>query len=232
MLNQLLETKQATQRKAGGTMVSVVLHVLVIGAAVQLTQHTAEALTGPKETKVVFYEAKPDPVKPRPTPPVEAVARNRVAFGFAVLRAPIDVPIDIPPVDLGVARTNPEAFTGVGVPGGSPDGVVGGSNVGHGLPMFVFEVDKAAAALPGSVAPAYPEMLKASGVEGDALVQFVVDTLGRAEAGSFSVLQATHDAFGTAVRASLHRMRYLPAEAGGKKVRMLVQQRFAFALDR
>ena len=75
-------------------------------------------------------------------------------------------------------------------------------------------------------------MLKSSGVEGEALVQFIVDTTGRAELGSFKVLRASHDAFGQAVRTALPRMRFLPAEIGGRKVRMLVQQPFAFALNK
>jgi protein TonB len=64
------------------------------------------------------------------------------------------------------------------------------------------------------------------------MVQFTVDTLGRAELASFRVLRASHDGFGTAVRAALPRMRFLPAETGGRKVRMVVQQTFDFALQR
>ena len=124
-------------------------------------------------------------------------------------------------------------FTGKGVPGGTHAGTDSiGTAAGTDQPMDAFEVEKAAAAIPGTPPPAYPEMLKASGIEGDAMVQFVVDTLGRAEPGSFKVLKSTHDAFGQSVRAALPRMRFLPAEAGGRKVRMLVQQSFAFALNR
>ncbi len=232
MLKQLLETKQATQRKPVGTAVSVVLHVLVIGAAIQFTQHTAQALTKPDETRVVFRDVKPEPVKPHEAPPPDAVAQQPAARGFPVLKAPIDVPVDIPAVDLTAAHTDANAFTGTGVPGGTPDGVVGGTPVNTDLPLLDFQVDKAAAAIPGNNNPVYPAQLKAAGVEGEALVTFVVDTLGRAEAGSFKVLQATHDAFGETVRAALPRMRFLPAESNGKKVRMVVQQKFAFALDK
>ncbi len=232
MLNQLLETRQATQRKSGGTAVSVVLHVLVIGAAIQFTQHTALALTKPDETRVVFHEVKPEPVKPHEAPPPDVVAHQPNARGFTVLQAPVDVPVDIPAVDLTAARTDANAFTGTGVPGGTPDGVVGGTTVNTDLPLYDFQVDKAAAAIPGNNSPVYPAQLKAAGVEGEALVTFVVDTLGRAEAGSFKVLQATHDAFGETVRVALPRMRFLPAESNGKKVRMVVQQKFAFALDK
>lgn len=233
MLNQLLETKQVTQRKTHGTLLSVVLHVLVIGAAIQLTERTVVALGAPDvvPVRLIPLEPKPDEPHVRRTP--ETVATTRPAYGHQVLVAPVDIPIDIPAVDLSLPPTDPADWTAKGVRGGrgNGDSTVTAPIAGN-QPMFQFEVDKPAAALPGSASPAYPDMLKASGVEGSALVQFVVDTLGRAEPGSFKVLSGTHDAFGSAVRVTLPRMRFLPAEAGGRKVRMLVQQEFAFALNR
>ncbi len=233
MLNQLLETKQVTQRKTGGTLLSVVMHVVVIGTVINLTQRTVGALPAPVEVAVRRIPLEPKPIAPVERRPDQAATTQRTRLGFTVLIAPVDVPLNIPPIDLTTAPTDPNAFRAIGVPGGQPDGdsTLTAPIVGD-QPMSSFEVDKAAAALPGSPSPAYPDMLKASGVEGSTLVQFVVDTLGRAEAGSFKVLESSHDAFGTAVRVTLPRMRFLPAEAGGRKVRMLVRQQFAFALDR
>jgi TonB family protein len=163
----------------------------------------------------------------------ETATPTRPPFGYQLLVAPTDIPVDIPAVDLSAAPTDARDWIPVGVPGGRPDGdSTVKAPIAGDQPMFIFEVDKAAAALPGSPGPAYPDILKSSGVEGSALVQFVVDTLGRAEPGSFKVLSSTHDAFGTAVRVALPRMRFLPAEAGRGKVRMLVQQEFAFSLNR
>ncbi len=233
MLNQLLETKQVTQRKTRGTLLSVVLHVLMIGAAVQLTQRTVVALESPVQVDVrrIPLEPKPDQPHQRRTPQTEATTRP--VFGHQVLIAPVDIPIDIPAVDLSASPTDPADWLARGAPGGRGNGdSTVTAPIAGSQPMFVFEVDKAAAALPGSASPAYPEMLKFSGGEGSALVQFVVDTLGRAEPGSFKALSSTHDAFGTAVRITLPRMRFLAAEAGGLKMRMLVQQEFAFALNR
>lgn len=233
MLNQLLETNLVTQRKTRGTLLSVVLHVVMIGAAVQLTQRTVVALESPVQVEVRRIPLEPKPDAPHAQRPPHTEASTRPVFGHQVLIAPIDVPIDIPTVDLSAAPTDPADWMRRGAPGGrgNGDSTVTAPIAGN-QPMFVFEVEKPAAALPGSASPAYPEMLKSSGVEGSALVQFVVDTLGRAEPGSFKVLSTTHDAFGTAVRVTLPRMRFLPAEAGGKKVRMLVQQEYAFALNR
>ncbi|MDZ7631922.1 MAG: TonB family protein [Gemmatimonadaceae bacterium] len=232
MLNQLLETKQATQRRTGGTLVSVVLHVLVIGAALQVTQHAVSALPKPEERRVQFQPVKPAPSPLEETRPRDVLAKAPAPFGHTALNVPVDVPVNIPSIDLTAQRTNAADFVPDGVPGGRPDGVVGAALTSPGDALADFEVDKAAAALPESARPAYPELLKASGVQGDALVQFVVDTLGRAELGSFRVLATSHSGFSEAVRLALPRMRFLPAESGGQKVRMIVQQRFAFTLDR
>lgn len=236
MFDQLLETKAKKQRSTGGTVISIVLHTVLIAAAVVLTKKTADALEKPKEEKVVLQENKkePEPEKPKEQPKqMEVVAQVAPPKGFQVLTPPIDVPDVIPDVDLSRKATDEADFSGKGVQGGIAKGVEGGTGpVISDQPYFDFQVEKAAAAIPGSGNPAYPEMLKSSGVEGEALVQFIVDTTGRAELGSFKVLRASHDAFGQAVRASLPRMRFLPAEIGGRKVRMLVQQPFAFALNR
>jgi periplasmic protein TonB len=236
MFDQLLETKQKKQRSVGGTIVSFILHGALVAAAVVLTKKTADALEKPKEEKVVLTENKkePEPEKPKEQPkPQEVVAQVAPPKGFQVLTPPIEIPDVIPDVDLSKKATDEADFSGKGVQGGIAKGVEGGTGpVISDQPYFDFQVEKAAAAIPGSGNPAYPEMLKSSGVEGEALVQFVVDTTGRAETGSFKVLRASHEAFGQAVRAALPRMRFLPAEIGGRKVRMLVQQPFAFALNR
>lgn len=83
---------------------------------------------------------------------------------------------------------------------------------------------------PNSPTPQYPDILRQAGVEGEALVSFVVDTTGRADVSSFKVIRATHDLFATAVKNALPRMRFIPAEVGDKKVRQLVQQPFSFAI--
>lgn len=232
MLHQLLETKRTTTRSTMGTVVSVVAHAVVIGGALQLSQlRPAAALPAPEVVPVRFQPIEPPPT---PTPVYRARGTPGPSTGpvTQVLTAPVTVSVDIPPVDLGTAPIGAHTFdtTRPAAPGGG--GIPGGTGDAGGAPMSGLEVDKSAAAIPGTARPAYPDILKASGVEGEALVRFVVDTLGHAEPGTFVVLEASHPAFGEAVRQALPRMRFLPAESGGRKVRMLVQQRFAFALER
>ena len=112
---------------------------------------------------------------------------------------------------------------------GRPDG---SPNVADGPPLTENLVEQAVVALPGTAAPRYPPMLQSAGVEGNVRAQFVVDTLGRVEQGSFRALEATHDLFVVAVRDALLRARFSPAEAGGRKVRQLVEQTFTFTIRR
>jgi protein TonB len=97
-------------------------------------------------------------------------------------------------------------------------------------PYFEFQVEKPVVQAPGSPTPRYPDILRQAGVEGEVLAQFVVDTTGRAESGSFKVLKSSHDLFAQAVRSALPGMRFIPAEVGGRRVKQLVQQPFAFAI--
>jgi protein TonB len=218
-------------------MISIVLHTILVAGAIYATNKTAEALEKPKEEKVVLAETKkePEPEKPKEQPKqVQQVAQVAPPKGFQVLTPPIDVPDVIPDVDLNRKATDEADFSGKGAEGGVAKGVEGGSGpvVDPGQTYFDFQVEKPAMALPGNPGPAYPDMLRSSGVEGEALMQFIVDTTGRAERGSIKVLKASHELFGAAVQSVLPRMRFLPAEVGGRKVRMLVQQSFAFSLNR
>ena len=95
---------------------------------------------------------------------------------------------------------------------------------------FEFQVNIPARQAPGSRAPLYPPALKANGVGGEVLVQFVVDTLGMPLVGTFRVLKSSHELFSLAVQDALPAMRFISAEHQGHKVRQLVQQPFVFAI--
>ncbi len=94
----------------------------------------------------------------------------------------------------------------------------------------VVEVESAAERDPGSAAPIYPRHLMSNGIEGYAAMRFVVDTLGRVEAGSVRVLDATHPEFAAAVRAAMPGMKFTPARMGNRPVRQLAEQLFRFQI--
>ena len=94
------------------------------------------------------------------------------------------------------------------------------------------QVEKEVSVVPGSPPPRYPEILRSAGVEGHVTALFVVDETGRAEEDSIRFVRSDNPLFENAVKQALHRMRFVPAEIGGRKVRQLVLMPFVFTLAR
>ncbi|MDA1080436.1 MAG: TonB family protein [Gemmatimonadetes bacterium] len=202
---------------------SVVFHtaviVFAINATLQATQEKEQV-----EEKIDFVEVKKDEPPPPKPPPQEAPPPPQ---SFQVLTAPVDIPNVLPDIDLTAKLTNEADFSGKGVQ--SATAVVAAAPTGD-QPYFEFMVEKPVAEASNTSRPRYPDILKSAGVEGQVVAQFVVDTLGRIEPGSFKVLSTTHALFEAAVRSAVSGMRFIPAEVGDKRVRQLVQQPFVFAI--
>lgn len=241
MFKNLIETNAKRQRSAGGTMASIVLHGALIGLAVVATASAAIEAEKPKEEKVEFVEAPkdepppPEPeVEPAPPPPPDVVAAPPPPKGFQVVTPPIDIPDVIPKIDLSRKAIDEADFSGKGVAGGTSKGVEGAPPapiVGDNQTYFEFQVEKPVVSL-NNAQPNYPGMLQSQGVAGQVIAQFTVDTTGRVEPNSFKVIESSHDLFTSAVRNVLPRMRFQPAEVGGRKVRQLVQQPFVFSIGK
>lgn len=237
MFNNLIESKAQKQKRAGGMVMSAVIHAGLITAAVYGTLHASEALEKPKAEKVEFVTVKknePPPPKDQPKPPPQVQVKAPPPKGFQVLTAPIKIPDVLPDIDLSKHVTNEEDFSGKGQAGGIAKGVVGGTPqpVSDNQTYFEFQVEKQVSPMPNQPAPRYPDMLRSANVEGEVLAQFVVDTSGRADMSTFKVLKSTHDLFTNAVKASLPNMRFFAAEVGGHKVKQLVQMPFQFNLSK
>ncbi len=238
MFNELLESKPKKQRSAGSAAFSVVLHTVLIVGAVYATSRADEIVEAVRDEKVEFMEEvkpkdEPPPPEEKAPPPPDVAAAPPPPKGFQVLTAPIDIPDVIPDIDLTKSITNEADFSGKGVAGGLAKGVEGGTGpVITDAPLYEFQVEKPAIAISGSGAPTYPSVLKSANVQGRVTATFVVDTDGRAEPGTFKALESDHELFTAAVRTALPRMRFIPAEVGGRKVKMWVQQAFEFRLDK
>jgi protein TonB len=235
MFTTLLESKPKRDKNPGGAIASVILHAGLIGLAVAVTLNAG--LRSAKEhreedVKFVQPKAPPKPEPPKPPPPQTTVTPPPPK-GFQVLTAPINIPTKIPDVDLSKAVTNEADFSGKGVEGGVAKGVAGGKGpVNPDQTYFEFQVEKPALAKEDNPRPAYPSMLESAGVEGEVLVQFVIDTLGKADMSTFKVLKTSNDLFTQSIRSVLPRLRFYPAETGGRKVREMVQYPFSFAKNK
>jgi protein TonB len=260
---RLIESKpDKKKRSAGGTILSVALHLTILFLAIFATARAgARRAEKPKQENVRFVDVKkpdapPPPKKELPPPPKEAPKPKAPApkvvevqlpkevapaapKGFKVLETPVNIPTNIPAVDLSKAITNESDFSGKGVAGGSDKGVKGGTGsegdtgksagvADHG-PYMEFQVEKAVEKIGGD-APEYPSSLRESGVEGQVLAQFVVNESGRYESGTLKILSSSNPAFTAAVKDALPCMRFSAAQIGGKKVQQLVQMPFQFHL--
>ena len=258
---RLLELKPENKKRSpGGTIFSIVLHLTILFLAIFATARAGvRKAEKPKETKVSFVAVKkdeppPPPKKelPKPTPKPKAPAPKVVNLptlpkevapappkGFKVVVPLVNIPTNLPAIDLSKAITNEKDFSGKGVAGGSDKGVKGGTGTegdigklaglaNHG-PYMEFQVEKPVEKIGGD-APEYPSSLRDSGVEGQVLAQFVVNESGRYEGGSLKILSSSNPAFTAAVKDALPRMRFSAAQIGGKKVQQLVQMPFQFHL--
>ena len=237
MFNNLLESKPKKEKRGGGTVTSVVVHSILVGLAVYATANAAIRNEKPKQEKIDFVETpkdEPPPPKeePPPPPPPDVVVAPPPPKGFQVLTAPVEIPDVIPDIDLSKKVTDEADFSGKGVAGGVAKGKEGGAVVQSDQPYFEFQVEKPVVPAPGSISPRYPDMLRQAGVEGEVLAQFVVDTTGKAEAGSLKILKSSHDMFVQSVKNALPNMKFIPAEVGGRKVKQLVQQPFTFSISK
>jgi len=235
MFNQLIESKRSTKKSPGTTIFSIVFHSALIGVAAWATANAAIESEKVKAEKIQFVEVKkdepPPPKKPDepPPPPKNVTVTPPPPKGFQVLTAPPIVPVKIPDIDLSKKVTDANDFSGKGVAGGTSKGIVGGVGpvINDKQDYFEFQVEKQAAST-NNVKPEYPSSLQSAGVEGEVQAKFVVDTTGRADMSTFAVLKSTNEMFSNSVRTALSRMRFIPAEIGGRKVRQLVQQPFTF----
>ncbi len=234
MLNRLLESKATKARNDGFTVASASVHGLLIVIAAYATAAATSAPDDPEKPTTIIW-TKPAVTHPevtatrppaRPTPTTSGSPLKQVSFS-------IDVPVSLPPVTATLGNVNadfPDRPTGSA---GTSTDTSGVSRPVDGRRAYMSnEVEFPVSALPGGARPEYPAGLRSSGMEGKVVAQFVVDESGHALTQSVSILSATNDLFAQSVKRALPRMRFSAARIGSRAVPQLVQQLFAFRLDR
>lgn len=76
----------------------------------------------------------------------------------------------------------------------------------------------------------YPDSLRRAGIQGQVVVQLIVDTLGLPEVASLKTVSASRSEFSDPALAMARGMVFRPAESGGHKVRVLVRIPIDFTL--
>ena len=235
MLRNLLESDARPQLRRAGGVVSVVIHTCIIGVAAEATAGGREPPASRVEaiTDIVFIPPVP-PVGPTPAPATPS--RRSVGPEPIIDRVP-DVPIVFRPELSKIPTGLPDPSAALArpgdpeLPGSRTIGVLPGSHIVTDSPTPYTDatVEKSARLLT-VVAPRYPERLRAAGISGRVVARFVIDTTGRVEPTTVTMLESDHEAMADAVRGVLPKLRFDPAEVGGRRVRMLAVMPFEFSL--
>ncbi len=236
MLNILLESRAPRAprtRRFASAVASAALHVALVVAAVALTMPGSVDATVPDLPPAgPIWIAPPTPAPPAARPSAAPAAPSLPEGLTRSIAAPVFTPHELPPIDVGPAIPPDEIRIGGGstIGTGSPLGAGDPALLGGGGVLDERMVDRAPRIVGRALEPRYPAPLREAGVQGRVVVQFVVDTLGRAELGELHVVESAHPLFVDAVRAALARYRFTVGESGGRKVRTRVQIPFDFTL--
>lgn len=221
MFETLLESRAPGQTRRGGSiaLLSLTLHASVIGGALWATQRReATAAAAPSIIDMVLPPS-PQPSAPTPAPAVPGPVDQEIVV-------PTIPPPTIPPIDPG-GSMSPILPDWLRSPGNPP----GGSGGDPGLPYQVDLVEE----LPDLLAaplPHYPDLLRQARIEGDVVLDVIVDTAGKVEPASIRVVRATHPGFVAPSRAYVREALFRPARVSGRAVRVLVRVPIAFRLRR
>jgi len=96
--------------------------------------------------------------------------------------------------------------------------------------LFARDVSTPATAIPGSPRPTYPSALAERGTRALVSTMFVVDADGRPNIESFRALNAADEPFLDAIRESLKRTRFVPAQKDGAPIQQVVQYTYDFGM--
>lgn len=221
MFDTLIESKRKPEKKKvlGVGSVSLVIHTAIIAAAVYATANAGKSETAVTvDTTMVFLQEQ------QQKPPEQQVVQLDVQLkGFQTIIAPTEIPADIPPINLQ-EHFDPRDYTGTGVEGGIGTGIVP-----EGQVYAEAIVEEKPERLSGPD-PVFPELLKQARIQGQVLVEVVIDTTGRAELTTFKIVKSPNPGFDQAVRASVQRTLFRPARVHGRAVRVLVRIPYNFVL--
>jgi protein TonB len=235
MFDVLVESNRKGRRDvkgyATGILMSTVFQTAVIAAAVYATMEVATQNDRVDMDTIVLTldEPEPEEQKPDEPPPPVITSLNPPPKGFQVLMAPVDIPKEIPPIDLS-QRFDPRDYSGVGVEGGVFSGVAGGTGPVDLAQVFSEAVVDEPPERLSCPVPAYPRMMQQANIEGQVLLQFVVEPDGHVTRSTIEVLNSTHKAFEGPARDMVQRCLFRPGRIRAQAVRVLAQMPVVFAL--
>ena len=226
MFANMIESSPTPKKSARQVFLSLAFHFAVGLGAVEASRQVIAPMTGPKATPILYVIPADPPVIETPPDAPFAPAGPAGPADPIVVAPPVAVPIGIPPIEPG-APIDPRRFLFEPARPHCSD-CVAGRDSAPGL-FSEAAVDEPARVL-SQPAPVFPAVLKAAGVGGRVVVQFVVDTAGVVEPGSVSFAESSHPAFESSARTAIEHSRFAPARIQGHPVRQLVRQSIRFEI--
>lgn len=219
MFGTLLESHPPVAGSRWGIAFGVALHGLALAVLLLRPVSAARAVEvhPPIELPPLPPERVSHPVSPpaTPTPPIIAVPNGTI--GTIPLPGPFpgvpEIPIAMPGSPTAPLPTGPAPiwWTSDTVP----------RSVLQEVPVLL-----------QAPIPAYPTRMREAGIEGNVVIEVVVDTLGHAEPGSLRVVSSDHAEFAAPARASIAAAMFRPARVMGRPVRVLVRVPVGFRIRR
>ena len=226
MLDRLLESKARHNRSPVGAATSIATHLAVIVIAVHATAQSRPRPMNEPKLIVLSFVPKPPTIPQQPRTPAARVGSSaRTPFRFT------PVAIDPQPPSIDIAPPSPTDPNDFRRGGFSTSTESGPAPANHSATFRADQVERQVTLLGGAPLPDYPEALRSAGIAGQVVAEFTVNERGLVEPDSVRFVRSDNVLFERSVRSVLGRMRFAPAEIGGRKVRQLVQMPFVFTLS-
>ena len=202
--------------------VSVVAHAALIGGAVYGTGRASRALEMMVAERI-YYLPPPDRA---PTSAKESAERVRfVDAGNGAVRRASERAGSIPAG--GGGRAAEHARRRAGADSVSQAALASPEATSDSV-YSILSLEESASRVAGSAAPISPPRMLDQHVEGTVHARFVIDSSGHTDPLTIEIVSASTNDFAQSVREAIPLMRFNAAVAGGRRVRQLVEQAFAF----
>jgi TonB family protein len=233
VFHTLVASRPQARPSAHQVLLSVSFHGVAVAGAIALTRQASPLTTSPHTIPAFVF------VAPQARQTSMPAASDRVVSQAApppswepFLQVP-DLSPPVPPIALpSVADLLGAASFRSGSSPALPGSLAGGTAPTRAGELWTANSVDDPVEVIEQPSPRYPPVLAQAGVTGRVELEYVVDTLGRAEPGSLHAVTSTRPEFEAAARAAVLGSRYRPARLHGQVVRQLVRQVLGFRTER
>lgn len=225
MFDTLLVSNASPGRRAPPALAATILHIVIILSAVHATAAAPPPIRAVVPDTIRFEIGRP--LEPAPRHATSGMPQGPPSW-IPAPPSPPEVPpgappLEVPRLDLGRMDVAALSLLPSGRDSMEPPGAILRTN----SPLAMNEVDQLPQ-LAEKLEPRYPEPLRAAGVTGGVLLEYVIQRTGRVEPTSVRVIASDHPAFSRSAREAILRARFTPARRAGQTVAVLVRQSIRF----